>query len=57
MASQIAVAGSALANEGTTTLSAGNGQVGTNQVLTATFVFDDAGPTCDDEGSVSFDFT
>ena len=55
--SQIAVAGSASADEGTTTLSAGNGQVGTNQVLTATFAFSDAGPTCDDQPpSVNFDF-
>jgi hypothetical protein len=55
--SQIAVAGSASAdNHGTTTVSAGNGQVGTNQVLTATFAFSDAGPTCDDQGSISFDF-
>ena len=55
--SQIAVAGSAVADEGTTTLNAGNGQVGTNQVLTATFAFTGAGPTCDDQPpSVNFDF-
>jgi hypothetical protein len=55
--SQIAVAGSASADQGTTTLSAGNGQVGTNQVLTATFAFSDAGTSCDDQPpAVNFDF-
>jgi hypothetical protein len=56
VASQIAVAGSAMASDGTATLSAGNGQVGVNQVLSATYVGNDAGPSCDDEGSVSFNF-
>jgi hypothetical protein len=56
-ASQLAVAGSAFADSGVTTLSAGNGQVSVNQVLTATYVSNDAGPSCDDEAAVSFNFT
>ena len=40
-----------------TTLSAGNGTVGVNQVLTATYVSSSATTSCDDEpGTVSFDF-
>jgi len=54
--SQIAVAGSASADDGTATLSAGNGQVGVNQVLTATYVSNNAGPTCDGEPAITFGF-
>lgn len=57
VASQIAAAGSASANDGTATISAGNGQVGVNQVLTATYVSKDAGPSCDSEGAVTFSFS
>jgi hypothetical protein len=47
----------AWAKDGTTTLSADNGTVGVNQVLTATFVGNEASVTCDEEpGAVSFDF-
>lgn len=42
---------------GKTTLSAGNGTVGVNQVLTATYASYNATTSCDDEpGVVSFDF-
>ena len=57
IASQIAAAGTASANGGTATISAGNGQVGVNQVLTATFVSNDAGPSCDDQAPVNFSFS
>lgn len=44
-------------NNGTTTFSAGNGTVGVNQVLTATYVSNTASTSCDDEPfPVSFDF-
>ena len=56
-ASSLALAAPASANSGTTTLATHNGQVGVNQVLTATYVSSDAGVYCDDEGGVvSFDF-
>lgn len=47
----------ATANQGKTTLMAGNGTVGVNQVLTSTYVGNSATTSCDDEaGPVSFDF-
>lgn len=53
----LALAAPASARNGTTTLSAGNGTVGVNQVLTATYVSDNADTNCDDEGgTISFDF-
>ncbi len=56
-ASTLALAVPAAAASGKTTLSAGNGTVGVNQVLTATYVAYDATTSCDDEpGSISFDF-
>ena len=56
-ASSLALAAPASANSGTATLTTHNGQVGVNQVLTATYVSSDAGPSCDDEGGVvSFNF-
>lgn len=55
--STLALAPPASANSGTT-LTSHNGQVGVNQVLTATYVSSDAGVYCDDEGGVvSFNFT
>lgn len=57
VATSLAVAVPASAREGTTTLTAGNGTVGVNQVLTATFVSNTATTSCDDEpGAVSFGF-
>jgi hypothetical protein len=57
LAAAVALAAPASAKSGTTTLSAGNGTVGVNQVLTATYVSDTADASCDDEGgAVSFDF-
>lgn len=57
VASSMALAAPASARSGSTTLSAGNGTVGVNQVLTATFVSDTATTSCDDEpGAVSFGF-
>ena len=57
VATSLAVAVPASAREGTTTLTAGNGTVGVNQVLTATFVSNTATTSCDDEpGDVSFGF-
>ena len=56
-ASSLALAAPASANSGTATLTTHNGQVGVNQVLTATYVSSDAGPSCDNEGGVvSFNF-
>ena len=56
-ASSLALAAPASANSGTATLTTHNGQVGVNQVLTATYVSSDAGPSCDDDGGVvSFNF-
>jgi hypothetical protein len=56
-ASSLALAVPASANNGTTTLAAGNGTVGINQVLTATYASNTADASCDDEdGAVSFDF-
>lgn len=57
VATSLALAAPAAAYDGRTTLSASNGTVGVNQVLTATFVSNDATTSCDDEpGVVSFDF-
>lgn len=58
VASSLAMAAPATAdNHGKTTLSAGNGTVGVNQVLTATYVSNNADTSCDDEApAVSFDF-
>jgi hypothetical protein len=57
-ASSLALAAPASANNGTITLTTNNGQVGVNQVLTATYVSSDAGVYCEDEGGpVSFNFT
>ena len=57
VASAVAFALPATAANGKTTLSAGNGTVGVNQVLTATYVDNNADTSCDDEsGAVSFDF-
>ena len=57
-ASSLVLAAPASANSGTATLTTHNGQVGVNQVLTATYVASDAGPSCDDDGGVvSFNFT
>lgn len=58
VASSLVFAASASADtQGTATLSAGNGTVGVNQVLTATYVSNDATTSCDDEqGAISFDF-
>ena len=57
VASSVAVAAPASAANGKTTLTAGNGTVGVNQVLTATYVDYNADTSCDDEsGPVSFDF-
>jgi hypothetical protein len=53
----MALATPASAQNGTTTLSAGNGTVGVNQVLSATYVSNTADASCDDEGgAISFDF-
>ena len=53
----IALAAPASANNGKTTLAAGNGTVGINQVLNATYVSDNADASCDDEGgAITFDF-
>jgi hypothetical protein len=53
----MALAAPASAKDGTTTLSAGSGTVGVNQVLSATYVSNAADASCDDEqGAVSFDF-
>jgi hypothetical protein len=57
MVSTVLLAAPASANDGKTTLNAGNGTVGVNQVLTATYVSNSATTSCDDEaGAVSFDF-
>ena len=57
MALSVALANPAAAKSGTTSLTAGNGTVGVNQVLTATFVSDAATTSCDDEpGGVNFGF-
>ncbi|MBU6279128.1 MAG: fibronectin type III domain-containing protein [Actinomycetales bacterium] len=57
IAASVALAAPAFASSGKTTLSAGNGTVGVNQVLTATYVSANATTSCDDEsGVVSFDF-
>ena len=57
VASAVAFAAPALADNGKTTLNAGNGTVSINQVLMATYVDNNADTTCDDEsGSVSFAF-
>jgi hypothetical protein len=57
VATSLALAAPASAKEGTTTLTAGNGTVSVNQVLSATFVSNNASASCDDEsGSVSFGF-
>lgn len=57
LVASLALAAPASARKGTTTLSAGNGTVGVNQVLSATYVSDSADTSCDDEsGAVSFDF-
>ena len=57
VAASVALASPASARNGTTTLNAGNGTVGVNQVLTATFVSDTATSSCDEEpGVVNFDF-
>ena len=57
VAASLALAAPASAYDGKTTLNAGNGTVGVNQVLTATYVSYDATTSCDDEpGVVSFDF-
>lgn len=57
LVASLALAAPASARNGTTTLSAGNGTVGVNQVLSATYVSDSADTSCDDEsGAVSFDF-
>lgn len=57
MTASLALATPVSARSGTTTLSAGNGTVGVNQVLTATYVSNAADTSCDDEaGDVSFDF-
>ena len=57
-ASSLALAAPASANNGTTTLTTHNGQVGVNQVLTATYVSSDAGQSCDEAlvGVVNFNF-
>ncbi len=55
--SSLGFASPASAKDGTTTLSAGDGTVGVNQVLTATYASNTATTSCDDEqGAVSFDF-
>ena len=57
LVASLALAAPASARKGTTTLSAGTGTVGVNQVLSATYVSDSADTSCDDEsGAVSFDF-
>ena len=57
VATSLALAAPASAYDGRATLSAGNGTVGVNQVLTATYVSNNATTSCDDEsGTVSFDF-
>lgn len=57
LATSVALAAPAYARSGTTNLTAGNGTVGVNQVLTATYVSDTATTSCDDEtGLISFDF-
>lgn len=57
IATSLALAAPASAYDGKTTLTAGNGTVGVNQVLTATYVSPGATSSCDDEtGAVSFDF-
>ena len=57
VASTVAMAVPAVADSGKTTISAGNGTVGVNQVLTATYAGYNATTSCDDEqGAVSFDF-
>lgn len=57
VATSLALAAPASAYDGRATLSAGNGTVGVNQVLTATYVSFNATTSCDDEsGTVSFDF-
>ncbi len=57
IASTVAMAVPAVADSGKTTIAAGNGTVGVNQVLTATYASYNATTSCDDEqGAVSFDF-
>ena len=57
LTASVAVAAPASAKDGTTTLSAGNGTVSVNQVLTATYASSSATASCDDEpGAVSFGF-
>jgi len=57
MLTREAMAAPAVASDGRTNLSAGNGTVGVNQVLTATNVSKSASTSCDDEtGVVNFDF-
>jgi hypothetical protein len=61
IATSIALAAPAAArsvsSSGTTNLTVGNGTVGVNQVLTATFASNTASTSCDDEpGAVSFGF-
>ncbi len=57
VATSLGFAFPAAAKDGATTLSAGNGTVGVNQVLTATYVSNNADTNCDDEpGAVSFAF-
>lgn len=56
-AASVALAAPASAYDGKATLAAGNGTVGVNQVLTATYVSNTATVSCDDEQfPVSFDF-
>ncbi len=56
VATSVALAAPASADRNTT-LNAGNGTVGVNQVLTATYVSPNATTSCDDEpGAISFDF-
>jgi len=57
VATPLMLAAPALASDGTTVLTAGNGTVSVNQVLSATFASNTASTSCDDEpGAVSFRF-
>lgn len=57
VATSVALAAPASARSGKITLNAGNGTVGVNQVLTSTYVSDNATTSCDDEPApVTFDF-
>lgn len=57
VSTSLALAAPAAADSGKAALIAGNGTVGVNQVLTATYVSYNATTSCDDEqGDVSFDF-